>query len=166
MALTPLKYKYIGVNPAEEKPDVYVGNKYHHFTNKESGIARFLALVREQGENVLIAYESTGYISRRFATILFDHNIPQRCLNPAWVYYYGKSNGKYAKNDRIDSKTIFQYATEKAIQPDYPYNKFISELREKVAARKLLIRTRAKLKWQAMHTMGAVCKGLKMRHFH
>lgn len=146
MALTTMKYKYIGVDLASDKLDICVADKFYHYTNDDAGIKKLLSLVRKQGENSLVVYESTGYISRRFASVLFEHNVAQKCLNPAWVYYYARSKGKHAKNDRLDSYEIYNYAVARSVTPDHPYNQFVLELREMVAARKLLLNMRKALK--------------------
>ena len=144
--MTRKSYRYIGVDLAVDKLDIHTEGKDLHYPNNETGIRKLLALVRKAGEDTLVAYESTGYVSRRFATMLFEHEVAQKCINPAWVHYYGKSLGRLAKNDRMDAELIWSYAVHQQVQPDYPYTKFILQMREKVAARRLMMKGCKKLK--------------------
>ena len=151
-------YRYIGVDLAVDKLDIHAEGKDLHYQNNETGIRKLLALVHKMGEGTLVAYESTGYVSRRFATMLFEQEVPQKCLNPSWVYYYGKSLGKLAKNDRLDAELICRYATEMQVQPDFPYTRFVLQLREMVAARKLMVKKCRELK-AALHAYNGDNRG-------
>lgn len=141
-----MSYEYIGVDLATKKLDVCAGGKVYHFANDEDGRARFLELVRGTGENALVVYESTGYVSPRFAKFLIGNDIEHKCLNPSWVHYFARSKGWLVKTDKKDSRVICEYARSMSVLPDSLYNEFVIELRSKVSARELLVKQRAELK--------------------
>lgn len=141
-----MQYEYIGVDLAVEKPDVCARGKYYHFPNNGEGQAQLLELAGQIGAKALVAYESTGYVSSRFARMLIKEGINHKCINPAWVHYFAKSKGMSAKTDKKDSRVIYEYARSSGVLPDKLYNEFIIELRAKVSARGLPVRQRADLK--------------------
>lgn len=141
-----MEYKYIGVDLATEKLDVYSEGGYVALKNNEEGRKQFLDLVKQTGPEALVAYESTGYVSKHFAGLLFEHGVKQVCINPTEVCSYAKVKRKKAKNDRLDSMKIYGLAVSEKLQPDPLYDKFVLELRDKVALRKSLVESRKTLK--------------------
>lgn len=154
-----MEYKYIGVDLATEKLDVYSEGGYVALKNNEEGRKQFLDLVKQTGPEALVAYESTGYVSKHFAGLLFEHGVKQVCINPTEVCSYAKVKRKKAKNDRLDSMKIYGLAVSEKLQPDPLYDKFVLELRDKVALRKSLVESRKTLKC-ARHAY----KGAKVGH--
>lgn len=142
-----MKYQYIGVDLAKEKLDVYSkGSGYVPLRNDEAGRQRLLDIVKKAGPNALVAYESTGNVSKRFASFLYDHGVTQRCLNARRVYKYAEMAGKFAKTDKEDCRTICEYAIWDKVEPDALHSKFILRLREMVSLRKSLVESRKTLK--------------------
>lgn len=138
--------KYIGVDLATEKLDVYGEGGHVALGNDEEGRRKFLALVKKAGPGTVVAYESTGYVSKEFAGLLYDHGIAQVCINARKVHRFAYLQGRLAKNDRLDSMTIREYAEWKQLEPLTTHDKFILELRDKVALRKSLVESRKTLK--------------------
>ena len=142
-----MKYQYIGVDLAKEKLDVYSKRSgYVPLRNDEAGRQRLLAIVKQAGPNALVAYESTGNVSKRFAGFLYDNGVTQRCLNARRVYTYAEAAGKFAKTDKEDCRTIYEYAIWDKVEPDALHSKFILRLREMVSLRKSMVESRKTLK--------------------
>ena len=142
-----MKYQYIGVDLATQKLDVYSkGSGYVALRNDEAGKQQLLDIVKKAGPNALVAYESTGSVSKRFASFLYDKGVTQRCLNARRVYKYAELTGKFAKTDKEDCRTIYEYAIWDEVKPDALHSKFILRLREMVSLRKSLVESRKTLK--------------------
>lgn len=121
---------YVGVDLSSRSLDVYINGRYIRFNNTESGRASMLNKLRSICDNMLIAYESTGWVSRNFSMYLDEKEVPHCCLIPCRVRSYAKSQGIKAKNDRLDSRVIAEYAVNIKAAPDKPLNRKIQELRQ------------------------------------
>ena len=121
---------YVGVDLSSRSLDVYINGRYIRFNNTESGRASMLNKLSRICDNMLIAYESTGWISRNFSMYLDEKGVPHCCLIPCRVRSYAKSQGIKAKNDRLDSRVIAEYAVNIKAAPDKPLNRKIQELRQ------------------------------------
>lgn len=120
----------VGVDLSGRSLDVYINGRYIRFNNTESGRASMLNKLSRICDNMLIAYESTGWISRNFSMYLDEKGVPHCCLIPCRVRSYAKSQGIKAKNDRLDSRVIAEYADNIKATPDKPLNRKIQELRQ------------------------------------
>ena len=121
---------YVGVDLSSRNLDVYINGKYIRYNNSETGRAHMLNKLNSTCNNMLIAYESTGWVSRNFSMYLDEKRVPHCCLIPCRVRSYAKSQGVKAKNDRLDSRVIAEYAGNIKASPDKPLNRKIQELRQ------------------------------------
>ena len=98
--------KYLGVDISSEHLDVYLYGKYKRFNNNHEGLKKLKALIDRQNEPVLVAYESTGWLSRILAMQLLSMGISQVCLNPSRVRNYARAIGVQAKTDKKECELI------------------------------------------------------------
>lgn len=121
---------YVGIDLSSISLDAYINGKYIRYANTEKGRTRLLNKINSMEGNVMIAYESTGWVSRNFSMYLDENQVPHSCLIPCRVRHYAESMGIKAKNDRLDSCVIAAYAANIQATPDKPLNKKIQELRQ------------------------------------
>ena len=135
-----MKYKYICVDLAATKLDVYHEGGYLSLANDEEGTGKLLALVKRVGPEAVVVYESTGSVSKSFAMMLSERGVPHVCVNAQKVSSFGRSGkGRQAKNDRLDSMKIYRYAMWEKPEPDPLLDRFVMEVRDMVALRKSMI---------------------------
>lgn len=108
--------KYIGVDISLEHLDIYFEGKYKRLTNNQGGIGQIHKIIQQQEAPVIVAYESTGWLSRILAEKLFMYGIKQACLNPSRVRDYARGIGFKAKTDRIDCETIARFAEQTRVK--------------------------------------------------
>lgn len=99
----------VGVDLSKDALDVFFHSKYYHLRNDESGFRQLLHLIKPAGEKVILAYESTGCLSRPFTRKLIAAGIHWICLQPYMVRNFARGVGQYAKTDKIDAEMIARY---------------------------------------------------------
>lgn len=104
--------KYLGVDISLEHLDTYFNGKYKRLTNNQDGVDKLYKIIERQAAPVIVAYESTGWLSRMLAEKLFAYGIRQVCLNPSRVRNYARGVGSKAKTDRIDCEMIASFAEQ------------------------------------------------------
>jgi transposase len=77
--------------------------------NDEKGIAQLVALLRPQTVS-LVLLEATGRYERRVASELLEAGFNVAVVNPRQARDFARSLGKLAKTDRIDARTLAQFA--------------------------------------------------------
>lgn len=104
--------KYLGVDISLEHLDTYFDGKYKRLTNNQEGVDKLYKIIAQQEAPVIVAYESTGWLSRMLAEKLFVYGIRQVCLNPSRVRDYARGVGFKAKTDKIDCEMIARFAEQ------------------------------------------------------
>ena len=122
--------KYLGVDISSEHLDVYLNGKYKRFNNNQEGIKKLKALIDRQNEPVLVAYESTGWLSRILAMQLLSMGISQVCLNPTRVRNYARAIGVQAKTDKKDCEMIARFAEQTQAQANVTESPVLMRLKE------------------------------------
>ena len=121
----------VGVDLSKSKLDVMT-TKYKSYENDEKGCSLFCKAMKELGNNVVVVYEATGYISLNFAEML-DANGIKRCqVSPRHVRHHAKAGMSEAKTDKIDCAVIQSYAIKywEFLSINTPMSKNHSELME------------------------------------
>ena len=122
--------KYMGVDVSSEYLDVYFKGKYTRLFNNSEGINEIREMTRREKSPVIVAYESTGWLSGILSQQLLVSGIKQICLNPARVRNYARAIGSGAKTDKIDCEMIARFAEEKEARCNVTENPAIMKLKE------------------------------------
>lgn len=122
--------KYLGVDISLEYLDTYFDGKYERLTNNQDGVDKLYKIIELQNAPVIVAYESTGWLSRILAEKLFAYGIRQVCLNPSRVRNYARGVGFKAKTDRIDCEMIARFAEQTEAKCNVSENATLLKIKE------------------------------------
>lgn len=89
--------------------------------------------------------EATGNYWIRLATALYEAGYTVSVINALHAHHFAKSRGQRAKTDRIDAQMLVRFAIERQPGPWSPPPTVYHELRQRLAARDLLHRSRTQL---------------------
>lgn len=131
-------YIIVGVDLSKSKLDVK-HIKYKVYSNDEKGQARFIKAIKELGDNVVVAYEATGYISLNFAEMLDTNGIKRCQVSPKRVRHHAKAGVAEAKTDKLDCEVIQSYTMKywEYLQINDPMSRNYAELQELQRVRNL-----------------------------
>lgn len=122
--------KYMGVDISLEHLDVFFKGKYTRFPHNEEGVKEIHKLIKKSKQEVMVVYESTGWLSERLASMLLSKQIKQICLNPARVRNYARALGRAAKTDKIDCEMIARFAEQIGAKSNVSDNPTLLELKK------------------------------------
>ena len=97
---------YCGIDVSKDHLDTCINEKVNRFDNTIKGIEK---LIKKLGPAHFIM-ESTGGYERLAAWTLMELGYPVSIVNPQRVRNYAKGVGRLAKTDKIDARTIHDYA--------------------------------------------------------
>ena len=102
----------VGVDLAKGSFKASVKGCVRSFTNNDKGIEQMLRWAKEESksEKLLIAYESTGAVSRPFTMQLIKRDTEWVCLFPPALKGFARSIRKQVKTDKQDARMIEEYA--------------------------------------------------------
>ena len=102
----------VGVDLAKASFKASLNGSVRSFANNEKGIEQMLswAKAKSKQENLLVAYESTGTVSRPFTMQLIERDTAWVCLFPPALKAFARSIGKQVKTDKQDARIIEEYA--------------------------------------------------------
>ena len=102
----------VGVDLAKESFKASLNGSVRSFKNEEEGIQEMIKWARRKSktEQLLIAYEATGSVSRPFTMQLIRRGMEWVCLFPPAVRAFARSVGKQVKSDKQDARIIEEYA--------------------------------------------------------
>ena len=108
--MTQLK-RVVGIDVNRDQLDVAVspGEQTTQFANTPAGVSQLLARLADLGPVSEVACEATGGLERLLVEALHAAGHVVRRLNPARVRNFAEALGR-AKNDRLDCRTIAQFA--------------------------------------------------------
>lgn len=139
-------WEYVGIDLSKAQIDADLNGKHKVYPNTAAGLDRFRKAVEGLGGNVVVVYESTGWISRRISVYLDKSRIRRCCLTASWIRHHAKSIGRHAKTDKLDCQIITDYAIKNNVEPNMPTRPELVRLSELRGACDLLIRQRGQLK--------------------
>lgn len=140
------KISIVGVDLAKDKFDTYYEGKSRTYPYNNLGLSRFRSFLSKLHGRVVVAFESTGYISRPFTRVLIEMGVEWRCVPPFFVRSYATAMGIKAKTDPIDAKVIVQYAQARPVMKCEKTSKLQLDLQELEALKQLCIRALAHFK--------------------
>lgn len=132
----------VGVDVSKDKLDVYVSPQAKHWVikNSNAGIRSFMRELNSSfGAADLIVFESTGGYEKALECYLLKNGLAYHKAHPTRVYHYGKSQGYFAKTDRIDARLLAQYGEQAAVVADEGVTEDQLK-RQELSARKLQIK--------------------------
>ena len=102
----------MGVDLAKESFKASLNGSVRSFKNEEEGIQEMIKWARRKSktEQLLIAFEATGSVSRPFTMKLIRRGMEWVCLFPPAVRAFARSVGKQVKSDKQDARIIEEYA--------------------------------------------------------
>ncbi len=142
---------FIGVDLSLESLDVCCAGKITRLTNDKKGLEKLFKLVGKSPKGTIVAYESTGWLSRNFAMQLARKGISQTCVNPSRVRNYARALGIKAKTDSLDSQAIARYASDMDAKENVSNNLALLKLKELETAYEFFSRRAAQAR-TAMHS--------------
>lgn len=152
----------VGVDLSKDALDVFFHSKSYHLTNDECGFRQLLHLIKPAGDKVILAYESTGSLSRPFTRKLIAAGLHWICLQPYMVRNFARGIGQYAKTDKIDAEMIARYVSVVRPQVSHAYNNKHLDMQDIYGAIELLKRSVASIKaaCKASHVLPSVLQNL------
>lgn len=139
-------FNIVGVDLSQKKFDTYHGGKLRTYPYNALGLKRFCTFLSHLKGRVVVAYESTGAISRPFTRKLIEMNIQWRCVPPFFVRSYATAMGINAKTDAKDAQIIAEYAQAKKPKETITITRKQLDLQEMEALKQFYIRQRANFK--------------------
>lgn len=120
--------------------------KIFSFEVNREGFERFLAFLEEQGpkEEVLIGVEASGPYALTIVHFLVRCGYKTAEINPFQANQFRKSQGKKAKTDRIDARSLAGFLAVGSYKPITTDNPLIENLRELTRFRVDLIQDRTR----------------------
>ena len=109
--MQPATPQHVGIDVAKATLDVCLLpiDVSCSFDNTDDGIARLIALLKEQ-TIALVLLEATGRYERRVAAALLEAGFRVAVVNPRQARDFARALGKLAKTDKIDARTLAQFA--------------------------------------------------------
>ncbi len=129
------KYTYVGVDISRDKLDICYEGECFTCENSEQGVDELVELFGAKKREVVVAYESTGWLTRYFTLRLQQRGIKQICINPSLIRSFARSMKIKAKTDKLDSRVIKLYAETAQLQPDERISEDTIRLKELESAR-------------------------------
>ncbi|MBI2831756.1 MAG: IS110 family transposase [Chloroflexi bacterium] len=139
-----------------------VGKRHHHacvrdtltdqytkvfsFTVNRNGFERFLGFLEQQGtkEQVLVGVEASGPYATTICNFLAERGYSLVEINPFQANEFRKSQGKKAKTDRIDARSLAAFLAVGSHKPLSFSNPLLENLRELTRFRADLLQDRTR----------------------
>ena len=122
---------YIGIDIGKKSLQVYLPNteKSFNITNAESGFKKLLSTLNQHFElsSIIVVFEPTGGYERLLREFLKSYKINFSTVHPNKVRQYAKAKGLLAKNDNLDSKLLYDYATTFSLPVKCEYSNQVQE---------------------------------------
>ncbi len=118
MAASPEAVRSIGIDVSKATLDVWILPDERSFVveNAPAGFAILIARLEEFGPT-LIVLEATGSYHRQVPIALDAAGFTPAVINPSWLHYFGRSQGRRAKTDQGDACLLAAYAQREGATP-------------------------------------------------
>jgi transposase len=109
---------YIGIDVAKNHLDIVpFDHKPTRIANTTPAIKALLKRIQATGKTVLLCCEATGGYEQKLLDIATENGIDIARVNPERVRYFAKSDGHFAKTDRLDAALLTRFAQDKQPRP-------------------------------------------------
>jgi transposase len=137
--------RYLGVDVSKDTLVVAFERNRWQFPNSKEGYAKLIAQIQKQAGSLHVVCEATGPYHLPMCLALQEAGLPVTVANPAWIKYFGRSEGVLAKTDPIDASLIERYANARRPAADPPIRREQVGLIELVNHRSHLVDSRTAL---------------------
>ena len=131
--------RYLGVDVSKDTLVVAFERNRWQFPNSKEGYAKLIGQLQKQAGTVHVVCEATGPYHLPMCLALQEAGLPVTVANPAWIKYFGRSEGVLAKSDPIDATLIERYANARRPAADAPFRREQIGLTELVNHRAQLV---------------------------
>lgn len=97
----------------------------------------------EQSGASLVVFEASGICHRRLESSLSAGNVPYSKATPRQARRFAEATGKIAKTDKVDAEILAKTGSILELEPQAPKAEYLNILRERMTARRGLIKDRA-----------------------
>ena len=137
----PMSTRFVGVDVSKDQVDVaFSDGREEKVANEDVAIAAFVKRVKRTPP-ALVVMEASGGYERRLFDALQKAGVPAVAVNPAHVRHFAGAMGRRAKTDRIDARTLAQFAERMRPEPREPRDRLSKELFSLVSRRRQLVET-------------------------
>ena len=109
-----MQSRYLGVDVSKDMLVVAFERNRWQFPNSKEGHGKLIAHIQKLGGPIQVVCEATGPYHLPMCLALQEAGFPLTIANPAWIKYFGRSEGVLAKTDPIDAALIERYANASA----------------------------------------------------
>ena len=149
--------RYLGIDVSKESLVVAFGGHGRQFANTKEGHRALIAWIKKEsgklGVNLQVVCEATGGYHLALCLALQSEQIGVTISNPAQIRYFGRSEGRLAKNDPIDAALIERFANARRPPADPPLCREQMALREMVNHRRQLVDSLKALRTQRQQVL-------------
>lgn len=131
--------------------------KVFPFTVDRQGFERFLALLERQGakEELLVGVEASGPYALTIGNFLLERGYTVVEVNPFQASQFRKAQGKKAKTDRVDARSLAAFLAVGSYKPLTLGDPILENLRELTRFRADLLQDRTRLVNRLQETLSA-----------
>lgn len=151
--------RYLGMDVSKEKLVVAFEGHCRQFANSKEGHRALIAWIKKESAKLQVPLqvvcEATGSYHLALALALQSAEIGVTISNPAQIRYFGRSEGRLAKNDPIDAALIERFANARRPAADPPLCREQMALREMVNHRRQLVESLKVLRVQHQQVLNA-----------
>lgn len=147
---------YVGIDVGKHALDIAIEGQpqVRQVPNDPAGWMAIAGLLQAVTQPRIILEATNRYHEGLTAALQAD-GTPVTVANPMQTATFRRSEGKLAKTDAIDAKSLQRFGTQKQPSPTPPLDPAQRELRERVRTRTDLVQTRTRLR-QQIDTAAAV----------
>ena len=131
--------RYLGVDVSKDALMIAFERNRWQLPNSKEGHRKLISQLKKLPGPVHVVCEATGSYHLSMCLALQDAGIPFTVSNPAWIRFFGRSEGILAKNDPIDAELIERFANAKRPVADPPLCREHIALSEMVTHRRQMV---------------------------
>jgi len=143
---------YVGIDVAKAELAVATSQSNAVFARDRAGLDRLVEWLRAQGPGAHVVLEASGGYEREVVAALQARDFAVSVVNAGWVRNFARSQGRWAKTDRIDARVLVDFASANAPRLRGPVSPEQQKLTDLVRARQQLVAVRTLLQNQLEHT--------------
>jgi transposase len=137
--------RYLGVDVSKDTLVVAFERNRWQFPNSKEGYGKLIVQIQKHAGTVHVVCEATGPYHLPMCLALQQAGIPVTIANPAWIKFFGRSEGMLAKTDPIDASLIERYANARRPAADPPIRREQIGLTELINHRAQLVDSKTAL---------------------
>ena len=159
-----MKHHTVGIDISKARLDAfaYPSERAARFSNDRAGFRKLIAWIGPRIDR--IAYEPTGPWHRDFEDVLLEAGLPLYAINPYHVRCFARSQGRQAKTDATDARTLAAMAEAiDGLRPTAARSQEDRDLCELQLVRDALVRDRKAIANRGRHLRHPLSRQLNRR---